>query len=283
MSYPGSHQPFNNEPFSGTVMAELFEAIGFEVADEETYTSLAEYAENSGERSYIHRRDATLHGRCWKIGGGLEVWSVLYERDGDLFYADCRPAFRSRYVHPLRGWELIEYDEDGEAIMHGRAQEDAEIIFELQNLTELDPKIFRESQLQVALAGLAYSVQTFPASSSDILPYRFDLAEEIPRYRDNACENDYLISGSVLAWREFQNPLTSSPLVWAYVDAGAIRLELLANRHALTGKPAIGSWITANVWLQGHLLDTKEIFARYEGVDRSSEASDFWAGLRRGN
>ena len=283
MSHPGSQHPFNNEPFSGTVMAELFEAIGFEVADEETYTSLAEYAENSGERSYIHRRDATLHGRCWKLGGGLEVWSVLYERDGELFYADCRPAFRSRYFHSLKEWELIEYDEDGEAILRGRAQGDAEIIFELQNLTELDPKIFRESQLQIALAGLAYSVQVRPAPSSDSPPCRFDLAEELPRYRENACENDYLISGSVLAWREVQNPFTSSALAWVYVDAGAIRLELLANRRALNGKLAIGSWITANVWLQGHLLGTEEIFARYEGVDRGSEVSDFWAGLRREN
>src|SRR5918999_565149 len=91
------------ELISGTVMAELFEAIGFEVADE------------------------------------------------DLYYADCRPAFRSRYVRTLKPWELVEYDEDGEAIVRGIVPGGVEVIFELQNLTELNPLAFRETQLHVGI------------------------------------------------------------------------------------------------------------------------------------
>jgi len=36
-----------------------------------------------------------------------------------MYYADCRPAFRSRYVRTVLPWELVEYDEDGEAIVRG--------------------------------------------------------------------------------------------------------------------------------------------------------------------
>ncbi|HKY03728.1 MAG TPA: hypothetical protein VJQ56_02495, partial [Blastocatellia bacterium] len=63
-------------------MAELFDSIGFDINDEDSYNLLVECAEASGSRSVIHRGDASLHGRCWKLGDGLEVWSVLYERKG---------------------------------------------------------------------------------------------------------------------------------------------------------------------------------------------------------
>ncbi len=100
---------------------------------------------------------------------------------------------------------------------------------------------------------------------------------------DEACENDYIISGRVLAWREVENPLTASKLIWAYVDAGRMRLEILMNRRALKGQIEIGSHLTANIWLQGHVLEAAELSARYEGVDRDYEPSDFWSGLRRDN
>ena len=35
--------------------------------------------------------------------------------------------------------------------------------------------------------------------------------------------------------------------------------------------------------LQGHVLEGAEIAARYEGVDRECEPSDFWSRLRRSN
>ncbi|MCI0487145.1 MAG: DUF3881 family protein, partial [Blastocatellia bacterium] len=287
MPYPITHPSYESEPFGGTVMAELFEAIGFEVRDEDSYNRLAEYAETSGERSLMHREDTTLHGRCWKLGGGLEVWSMLYEREGELFYADCRPAFRSRYVRPIRDWELIEYVEDGEAILKGCTQQGRSIVFELQNLTEADPSTFRRPQLEVALAGLAYCAQARPAPLKGRrkggLSYRFDLAERLPEYEEDACENDYAISGKLLAWREIKNPVSASDLVWIHVDVGEIYLEVLVNRRALSGRLDIGCRITANIWLQGHLLETDEITTRYEGVDPGYETSDFWARLRRGN
>lgn len=287
MSHSISYPLYESEPFGGTVMAELFEAIGFEVDDEVSYSRLAEYAENNGKRSHIHRGDSTLHGRCWRLGAGLEVWSMLYERDGEIFYTDCRPAFRSRYVRSIRDWELIEYDEDGESILKGRMAGGVHIVFELQNLTESDSSAFRRPQLDMALAGLAYSAQVRPASIKGRrkmgMPYRFDLAEELPEYAEDACENDYLISGKILAWREMKNSFTSSDLVWIHVDLGETYLEVLVNRRALSGQLDIGYWITATVWLQGHLLEADEIVTRYEGVDPSFEASDFWAWIRRGN
>ncbi|HWP45044.1 MAG TPA: DUF3881 family protein [Blastocatellia bacterium] len=271
----------DTELLSDAVMSELFECVGFQVADEDSYNLLAEYTETSGERSRIHRGDATLHGRCWKLGEGLEVWSILYERGGELYYADCRPAYRSRYVHTVQPWELIEFDEDGEAIVRGKAAGEVEVVFELQNLTETNPSIFRDSHLRVAMAGLAYSAQVYPPPNAP--PYRFDLAERLPAMADSACENDYLIVGRLLAWRELQNRVTGRELLWLYVDATAIRLEILVSRRAMRGRPRIGATISANVWLQGHVLEEKEISARYEGVDRSYEIGEFWGKLRKSN
>ena len=269
------------------VMAELFEAIGFEVLDEDAYNLLAEYAETSGERSQIHRGDATLHGRCWRLGEGLEVWSIVYDGAAQLYYADCRPAFRSRYVRTVYPWELIEYDEDGEAIVRGRIRDGVEVIFELQNLTELNHAAFRETQLQVAVAGLAYNAEVEPLSAplrpAPTPAPQFELADSSAKLARDACENDYVIRGTVLTWREMQNPVTGGDVVWIYIDAAQIRLEVLVSRQALLGELAIGAGITARVWLQGHVLDGREITSRYEGVDLESEPGDFWSRLRRSN
>lgn len=285
MSKQISEEATEQEAAGSAVMAELFDAIGFEVADENSYNLLVEYVENNGERTHAHRGDSALHGRCWKLGDGLEVWSVLYERGADIYYADCRPAFRSRYIRSILPWELIEYDGDGEAIVRGAVQGAPEVVFELQNLTELDDTVFRESHLQIALAGIAYAVRVRSMSkrSTDVPPYRFELAGRVEGFADKSCENDYVISGRMLAWRNIRNPVTAADLVWIYIDAGVIRLEVLVNRRALRGQPRIGAEITANIWLQGHVLEQSEMTARYEGVDRDSEAADFWSGLRRGN
>jgi len=281
-----TEEPLDQEPADGAVMAELFEAIGFEVADEQSYNSLVEYVETNGHRTRTQRGDAALHGRCWKLGDGLEVWSILYERGADLYYADCRPAFRSRYVRTILPWELVEYDEDGEAIVRGGARGAPDVVFELQNLTELDDSVFRQSHLHVALAGIAYAArvrQVVSKSLEDPPARRFELAERLEGFAEKACENDYVISGRVLSWRNIRNPVTAADLVWIYVDAASIRLEVLANRRALRGQLKIGAEITANVWLQGHVLEESDISARYEGVDREYELADFWAGLRREN
>jgi len=279
-------QPIHQEPAEGAVMAELFEAIGFEVADEHSYNLLVEYVETNGHRTRAQRGDAALHGRCWKLGNGLEVWSILYERGAEMYYADCRPAFRSRYVRTVLPWELVEYDEDGEAIVRGGVPGAPEVVFELQNLTELDDAVFRESHLHVALAGIAYAARVQPSGGSKRRsepPHRFELAERLEGFADKACENDYVVSGRVLSWRDVKNPVTAAELVWIYVDASVIKVEVLVNKRALRGELSIGAEITANIWLQGHVLEENDMLARYEGVDREYEQADFWARLRRGN
>jgi hypothetical protein len=287
MSKPAAEETVERQSANQAVMAELFEAIGFEVADERSYNLLVEYVDANGHRSCAERGEAALHGRCWKVGDGLEIWSVLYENAADLYYADCRPAFRSRYVRTIGPWELIEYDEDGEAIVRGALEGTTDVVFELQNLTELNDSVFRDLHLHVALAGIAYAarVRANPSSSQPPEPpfYRFELAERMEGFADKSCENDYVISGRVLAWRNIRNPVTAADLIWIYVDTGAIRLELLANRRILRGQLKIGAEITANIWLQGHVLEEGDISARYEGVDQEYEPADFWASLRRDN
>jgi hypothetical protein len=286
MSNSISKQPQDPEPANGAVMAELFEAVGFAITDENSYNSLVEFVDAHGQRTRTQRGNTTLHGRCWKLGDGLEIWSIVYECAPELYYADCRPAFRSRYVRTILPWELIEYDEDGEAIVRGCIQSGPDVIFELQNLTELNQNLFREGHLDIALAGLAYSAYihtgTDPKRAMNC-PHRFILAEQMAEFAEDACENDYVISGRILAWRDMENPVTGNDLVWIYVDAARIRLEVLVNRRALRGELKIGSAITANIWLQGHVLEQADISARYEGVDHEYETSDFWAKLRRNN
>jgi len=126
-------------------MDATFETIGLEVPSEKAINFLAERAENQGEPTQLLRRGAVLHGRCWKLGEGLEVWTVLYESGtGDVFYANCRPGFRARYMQRIAPWALTEYDEEGEAVIHGYCDgTETEVLFELQNLTEVGTSGFR--------------------------------------------------------------------------------------------------------------------------------------------
>lgn len=277
------HRPDSRGSVAG--QGDIFEAIGFDVVDEESYNLLAEYAERTGDHSTAYRADITLHGRCWKVGDGLEVWSVLYESPSELYYADCRPAFRGRYVFNIQPWEMAEYCEDGEAIIHGRLCPGPEVYFELQNFTEVKTTLFRRQRLQVALAGLASTAQVSRATRAgnlqDAAQMFYPLCAE-PESNDSY-ENEYVVSGTIMAVREIRNPVTEEQLVWAYVDAGKIRLEVLVNGRALEGKPRLGSGLKATVWLQGHVLQDTEISARYEGIDVDSLRSDFWALLRRTN
>src|ERR1044072_498699 len=139
-------------------MDATFETIGLEVPSEKAINFLAERAENHGEPTQLSRRGAVLHGRCWKLGEGLEVWTVLYESEtGDVFYANCRPGFRARYSQRISPWALTEYDEEGEAVIHGYCNgSDTEVLFELQNLTEVGAAGFHLPALHVGLCGLAY-------------------------------------------------------------------------------------------------------------------------------
>jgi hypothetical protein len=273
------------EIFSG----EIFGAIGFEIADEESYNLLAEYTENSGERTLIYRGDAALHGRCWKLGQGLEVWSVLYETATDVYYADCRPSYRSRYIHVIQPWELSEYDEDGEAVIRGRVAGGAEVVFELQNLTEINHRAFRNSRLKVALAGLASEVHVHSAENESGGPLRSTSSHQFLHASASSnslvelCETDYTIAGTLLAYRKLRNCVTESDLIWLFIDAKSIRLEVLASLRALDGKLCVGHSVSAKIWLQGHILEEPEILARYEGVDHEYSKGDFWSVLKRNN
>jgi hypothetical protein len=260
-------------------MGSTFDAVGFSIPNDEAYNRLAQQASEVGNRRTIYRRGAKLHGCCYKLGQGLEVWTVLYESEQGLFYADCRPAFRPDHVMTISPWELTEYDEDGEAVLRGCLEgTNAELILELQNLTELDTSMFRRQQLFIAPAGLGYSA----SSCSRRLPGRFVLTEKVVRHRQS-CENDYTVRGTILSCRRFKNPLTHSDLIWAYLDTGAVKLEVLINANDVRGEVKVGGVLSASIWLQGYILDDEAVASRYEGVDRTFQIYDFWSNLRREN
>ena len=258
-----------------------FETIGLEVPSEKAFNYLAERAGDQGEPTQLTRRGAVLHGRCWKLGEGLEVWTVLYESGtGDIFYADCRPGFRARYTQRISPWALTEYDEEGEAVVHGYCDgTDTEVLFELQNLTEVGPGGFRAQALHVGLCGLAYRARVCKRKA----PALWQPLEKSAPTRA-AQENDWNLTGRVIAFKPLRNPLSGSELYWVYLDLERLRLEVLVNRRALRGDPLrVGATLSAEVWLQGHVLDERALRSRYEGVDRAYATPDFWAGLKRRN
>lgn len=258
-----------------------FETIGLDVPSEKDFNHLAESAGSHGEPTRLMRRDAVLHGRCWKLGEGLEVWTVLYESGtGDIFYADCRPGYRARYAQRITPWALTEYDEEGEAVVHGYCDgTDTEVLFELQNLTEVGPAGFRVSALQVSLCGLAYRARVCEKS----VKAKWEPLEKSAPTRA-AHENDWGLCGRVIAFKPLRNPLSGSELYWIYLDLERLKLEVLVNGRALRGAPlSVGANLTAEVWLQGHVLDEVALRARYEGVDRAYSPVDFWSKLARRN
>jgi hypothetical protein len=258
-------------------MGEPFYAIGFKITDEASYQALAEEAQQRGTPSQAKREQGVLHGRCWSLGCGLEVWTMLYESKAGLFYADCRPAFRARHVFSFYPWEIAEYEEDGEAVARGLLlNSDTEMVFELQNITELDLNRLRERQITAAVSGLAYRVRVITKPKEPIFA---PLAERAPRRK--VTEVDYIVRGRIIAWREMKNPHTTSDLILIDVDAEKVRLEVLVNRADIKGDLKVGGWLSAEVWLQGHILSEKELQARYEGLDRQVYRGSFWETLRR--
>ena len=262
-------------------MNPTFETIGLEVPSEKAFNYLAEQAGDQGEATQLNRRGAVLHGRCWKLGEGLEVWTVLYESDGgDVFYADCRPGFRARHIQTISPWALTEYDEEGEAVIHGYREGTAcEVLFELQNLTEVGPLGFRAQELHVGLCGLAYRarVRNGPAK-----PRWMPLDKAAPSRA--AHENDWSLTGRIISYKPLKNPLSGSDLYWINVDLGKMNLEILVNQRALRGDVlSPGATLEAEIWLQGHVLDETALRSRYEGVDLSSPTAKFWSQLRRRN
>jgi hypothetical protein len=262
-------------------MDSTFATIGLEVPSEKAFSLLAERAGDQGEATQLLRRGAVLHGRCWKLGEGLEVWTVLYESGtGEVFYADCRPGFRARYTQRITPWALTEYDEAGEAVIHGYCEgTETEVLFELQNLTEISPSAFQSQSLCVGLCGLAYRARVRDEKATTHWKSLETIAPQRAVY-----ENDWSLCGRVISYKTLQNPLSGSELYWAYLDLSDLKLEVLINAQTLRGgSMKAGAMISAEVWLQGHIIDETALRSRYEGVDYSYRNIDFWTKFKRHN
>lgn len=256
-------------------MGEPFEAIGFSVTDEMSYRALAQEARERGDLTRSRRKYGTVHGCCWQLGAGLEVWTMLYESGEGIFYADCRPAFRARQLCRFYPWEILEYEQDGEATLLGRMRDSGRhLICAIQNLTEVDLKKLPADHLTAAISGLAYRGRVLGRSR------RSHGLEEAIGCRESA-ENDYQILGKIVFTRRLRNHHTTSDLCAIGVDLGDMQLEVVVNQKNLVGDPQPGRLLDATIWLQGHVLSERHLEARYEGVDSRIPRQHHWRKLRR--
>lgn len=258
-----------------------FDAIGIEIKNETAFHDLAEDARNRGEVSRLTRKSGVLHGRCLKLGLGLEVWTMLYESGtGEVTYADCRPAFRARFARQIAPFVLTEFDEEGEVLIHGFIEDtDTEVLFELQNLTEVEARIFEQNWLRIGLCGLANNARVLKNTANSY----WKSFDEMPSGAGMS-ENAWSLCGKVVAFDALRNRFSGSDLYWLYLDVGELKLEVLVNQRALKGgKLKIGAFVKADVWLQGHILPEKTFRSSYEGVDRSLRTVDYWKEFKRKN
>src|SRR5260370_4914723 len=175
-------------------------------------------------------------------------------------------------------WALTEYDEEGEAVVHGYCDgTDSEVLFELQNLTEVGAAGFRAPALHVGLCGLAYRARICTRGmNSRWLP----LERAAPSRA--AHENDWSVRGRVLAFKPLRNPLSGSELYWIYLDLEKLKLEVLVNTRALTGgRPHLRAPPSAAGWLQGHRFYAPAPRLRHEGGDPALGVGTFLARLFR--
>ncbi len=254
----------------------VFNAIGIEVPNQTAFNNLAENAEKRGEASLSMRPGVVIHGRCWRIGLGLEVWTIFNESEtGEVFYTDCRPGFRAHYMQILKDWSLSEAKD--EAVIEGYTKNNAtKVSFQLQNLTEINPKRFEQKLLRIGLCGLAYHAEV--------------LAAEKKSFWKSAAKNsdsdaaDWKLCGKITAFSTLRNPFTGNDLYWIHLDLNSFKLEILVNRHSLHGSDLqIGKSVKAKVWLQGHIAGQAEFYSNYEGVDWSHRTVDFWKSFKRQN
>ncbi|HZS48196.1 MAG TPA: DUF3881 family protein [Blastocatellia bacterium] len=254
-------------------MGECFEAIGLSLPNSAALDQLVEYVDTTGSRSSIYRRGAFIHGRCLRLGEGLEVWAVMHETKQGIFCADCRPGYRSTRLYGVSPWELTEVDEEGGAYLSGQLYgTSSHVNFGLQNLTEVDAQVFKKNSLNVSLAGLAYYC-------------RILRRQKEPRLimTSRGTENDYSICGPIVDYRIVRNPLSGGDIVIADVDVGLMNLEVLINLTDLNEAPQIGLTMRGSIWLQGHILDDRLLNNRYEGVDRETTSNNHWALFKREN
>lgn len=258
-----------------------FEAIGIEILNETAFNDLAEDVGKRGEATLLPRNGGVLHGRCLKIGDGLEIWTVLYESGkGDVVYADCRPAFRARYTQKISPWILTEFTEEGTAVIHGFIEDtENEVLFELQNLTEVGTKMLDEAVLRVGLCGLAYRAEIFQRDDKPFWKSYDEIALNVIQN-----ENDWSLGGRVLAFETLRNSQSGKDLFWIYVDLGKFQLEILVNQRALKGeKLQVGAFIKADIWLQGHISYEVAKRPNYEGIDWSVNPVDYWKSFKKLN
>lgn len=259
-----------------------FDAIGIEISNKNAFRILTEDVGRRGEITLLRRRQGVLHGRCLKLGAGLEIWKMLYESgSGEIFSAGCRPGFRAHYARKISPWILTEFDEEGEAVIHGFIEDsDTEVLFELQNLTEVGTAILEQKTLRVGLCGLAYQAEVFARAEKPFWRSYDEITLNVI-----ANENIWSLGGRVLDFKALQNPLSGSELYWLYLDTGQLKLEVLASRRTLRGTRAlrVGAFVKADVWLQGHILKKFDLRSTYEGVDRAYRTIDFWKKFKRSN
>lgn len=263
-----------------------FDAIGIEIKNQAAFDHLTEDVERRGEASRLPRAGGgVLHGRCLKLGAeGLEIWTLSFESaaTGEVAYADCRPAFRARRAQTISPWILTEADEAGEAVVHGFVEDtDTEVLFALQNLTEVGANIFERNALHVGLCGLAYAAEILSQSEKPYWKPFDEVALDVVAVEENA----WSLCGRIVAFERLKNPFSGTDLYWLYLDLGELKLEILVNRRAFKkGKIEIGKFVRAEVWLQGHVFDeTAAGRFGYEGVDRSARTVDFWKQLKKVN
>ncbi|MEZ5429260.1 MAG: hypothetical protein R2747_23635 [Pyrinomonadaceae bacterium] len=258
-----------------------FDAIGIEISNKNVFKTLAEDVGRRGELSLLRRKSGILHGRCLKLGAGLEIWNVLYESGtGEVFAPNFRPGFRARFAQKISPWVLTEFDEEGEAVIHGFIEDsETEVLFELQNLTEVGTAILNRNTLRVGLGGLAYRAEVFRGGKEMFWRSYDEITLNVI-----ANENIWSLGGRILAFNSFQNPLSGNDLYWLYLDTGRLKLEILASRRLLKGDELrVGSFIKADIWLQGHILNKFDLGTTYEGVDPSFRTVDFWKKFKRPN
>ena len=258
-----------------------FDAIGIEIENETAFHALAEDVGKRGEISCLSRKSGVLHGRCLKFGGGLEVWTVLYETGaGELFYTDCRPGFRARYTQTVLPWILTEYDEEGEAVIHGFVENGStEVLFALQNLTEIGVRQLEQRSLRVGLCGLAYKAQILTKPEKLYWKSYDEITLNVI-----ASENDWSLCGQIIDFNELRNPFSGNDLYWIYLNLGELKIEVLVNRRTLQTKNLrVGAFIKADVWLQGHIFSENILLPAYEGIDKSYRIVDFWKKFKKNN
>ena len=149
---------------------------------------------------------------------------MFQSENGEFFQTNCRPGFRSRFHQRINPWVLREFDVVGETMIHGFIEDaEIEVLFELQNITEVSEKNFQRNTLKAGLCGLAFEAH-------------ISKGKQTKYWKSNKQkENIWNISGEVISYKKLSNPLTGCDLYWCYLDLGGLGLEVLVNRKTLQG------------------------------------------------